>query len=183
MTPQTGVTCPCSNISIKAQVLPAGVYPNIPPSERARLQACLAVWSIGVCSIRVQDFGFVSVHSNSTRCTDVVCKRCSHVLRFFVGKFFQFVGRCPPNFECRHRTCQIPGSLQPFFVRTSDELGIGSIPVTQFVHEDLEPLDLDFEFDLMFTFHDSPVSRLFAPGPCPRLTIAASCPEPTSAAC
>jgi hypothetical protein len=110
MALQTLVTCPCSNVSVRGHVLPAGAYPNIPRWERSRL----AVRLIGNRSICVRDFGCVCVHSNSARCADIVCETGSHILRFFVG-------RCPPQ-DLRH-TRRPSAGLRGDIRQTGDRTG------------------------------------------------------------
>jgi hypothetical protein len=149
--------CKCGNISVAGPVLPSGVYPRIPPSERTRLFACSSLFSVTPRSLEVRQPTQISVKTLSPVCIDVLCSSCRTTIRFFAGQGTIYAGQLP---EARRREPGIQqpvasesGKLFPAFMRSvfSPNTGAAGRPVE--VPQEVE----DPDFDLMFSSRANPV--------------------------
>ena len=86
-------SCSCGNIRIRGQLIPQGVYPNIPPSERERLRFCKNLFSIQPQSIEIQNLNKVKGRLLSSICADMTCLSCASTFRFFSSRGFSYFGK------------------------------------------------------------------------------------------
>ena len=90
-------SCSCGNVRIRGQLIPQGVYPNIPPTERERLRFCKNLFSIQPQSIEIQQFGKVRARLLSSSCADMTCTSCSSTFRFFSSRGYSYFGKIQPS--------------------------------------------------------------------------------------
>lgn len=86
-------SCSCGNIRVRGQLVPQGMYPNIPPTERERLRFCKTLFSIQPQSIDIQNFGRVKGRLLSPLCADMTCMSCGSIFRFFSCRGFSYMGK------------------------------------------------------------------------------------------
>jgi hypothetical protein len=149
--------CKCGNVHITGVVLPSGVYPRIPPSERTRLFACSSLFSVTPRSLEIRDMSQISVKTLSPVCIDVLCSSCRTALRFFAGQGTIYAGQLP---EARRREPGIPHPapsdpgrhFPPFMQGILSPHGGGSGRPVELPHEVEDP-----DFDLMFSSRANPV--------------------------
>lgn len=86
-------SCSCGNVRVRGQLVPQGMYPNIPPTERERLRFCKTLFSIQPQSIEIQNFNKVRGRLLSSSCADMTCTSCGSTFRFFSCRGFSYMGR------------------------------------------------------------------------------------------
>jgi hypothetical protein len=152
--------CGCANCRILGQTLPAGVYPNIPSTERPRLAPCTSLITLLPVGIEIADMSKVQFRAHSHSCSDLFCVGCRKTFRFFVGHGAIYAAPITEQPRCRLQTYasssnvnskSVPPYLQPYVKG-------GQPPqprLSLLESSQISPSDPDF--DLMFSSRADPV--------------------------
>jgi hypothetical protein len=157
--------CACGNLRIAGQFLPAGVYPNIPASERSRLMECMLLRSVQPRTVVVFDTTKTSPQLLSPVCSDIECLGCHEVFRFFCGRTFSYAGKVrasAPGGQAQAKG-SIPAAVLSLFqtgaswakTKTNGTRGQRPADCSSF-----DPAQ-DVEFDAMVTCRNDPVVGSF----------------------
>jgi hypothetical protein len=171
MSEPSSSTCRCGNLKATGQVLPAGVYPHIPTSERTRLVQCPSLFTADQHSIEVGTFAQITVKPHSHTCVDLFCTGCRTSFRFFAGQGAVYFSVLP---ESRRRGAGTQAVINPYASNVLPKLFPPFLvpllqrqnPTTANAHFS-DPSESggveDPDFDLMFSSRLDPVVGSYRP--------------------
>jgi hypothetical protein len=167
MSEPSTIVCKCNNLEIVCVALPTGAYPHIPASERTRLSACTAVFSVGPGSLTIRALANVTVKPHSHACTDLYCTACRTTLRFFSGNITAYLGTLP---QSRRREAASEKRVNPLAGETIPKFPPLIQPLLVAQHRPGNSADKpvpfeDPDFDLMFSSQMTPVVGSCRAGP------------------
>jgi hypothetical protein len=153
--------CFCGNCQLSGESLPSGVYPNILSSERSRLTACKALFTISPRSVRVEDLSHTQFKAQSHACVDLCCAKCRTTFRFFVGQATLYGGCVEPSKHrrlARFSSAEAAPAPIPSILRNYIQTPVPTSPRKKDLNS---PHLTDTDFDLMFSRRTNPIVGSF----------------------